>query len=112
MADGRYLLPLIIHSDSLTRLDVHVDIEFDRQQSALPGGVEEIALPYGFDGTAQAEDALVKVTLPVGAEVTAASVQVLGAFDESRIVFGPTGPLAPLTCCCPASAGRPCSTST
>ncbi len=97
VVDGRYQLPLILHSDSLTRMSVSVDIEYVRQQSALPGGVNEIALPYGFDGTAQANSAQVQATMPVGAEVTAASVQVLGAFDESRIVFGPTGPLTPVT---------------
>jgi hypothetical protein len=103
--DGRYQLPLIIHSDSLTRLNVAVDIEFVQQQSALPAGVNEVALPYGFDSTAQAESALVQVTLPVGAEVTAASVQVIGAFDDSRIVFGPTGPLTPVAAV-PITGGR------
>jgi hypothetical protein len=94
--NGRYHLPLIIHSDNLTRLSVGVDIEYTRQQSALPVGVNEVALPYGFDSVAQADSALMQVTLPVGAEVTAATVRVLGAFDGSRIAFGPIGPLSPV----------------
>lgn len=93
--NGQYELPLIIHSDSLTRLDVTVDIEYVRQESALPAAVGEITLPYGHDSTAQAEEML-QVALPVGAEVTEASVQVLGSFEDSRIVFGPTGPLTPV----------------
>jgi len=96
VSNGRYQLPLVIHSDSLARLSVLVDIEYRRQQSALPAGLDEVSLPYGYDSTAQADSALVQVTMPVGAEVTEASVQVLGAFDESRIVYGPTGPLDPV----------------
>ncbi len=97
VSNGRYQLPLIIHSDSLTRLSVTVNIAYTRQQSALPAGVNEVALPYGFDSTAQSGGALMQVTLPVGAEVTAASAQVVGAFAGSRIVFGPVGPLTPVT---------------
>jgi hypothetical protein len=111
VSNGRYQIPLIIHSDSLTRLNVAVDIEYTRQQSALPAGVNEVALPYGFDsvaqgdGTTQTDSALMQVTMPVGAEVTAASVRVLGAFDDSRIASGPVGPLAPVAVV-PISGGR------
>ncbi len=97
ISNGRYLLPLIIHSDSLTRLSVTVNIAYTRQQSALPAGVNEVTLPYGFDSTAQNASTLMQVMLPVGAEVTAASAQVVGAFAESRIVSGPVGPLTPVT---------------
>ena len=95
VVDGNYVLPLVVHSDALTRLNVVVDIEFINQVSALPTDVSEAALPFTHDSTAQIDSQLLQVSLPVGAQVLPGetSVRVLGAFDESRVLVGPTGPV-------------------
>ncbi|VAW30252.1 hypothetical protein MNBD_CHLOROFLEXI01-3940 [hydrothermal vent metagenome] len=97
--NGDYLIPLVVHSDALTRLDVTVDIEFVRQTSALPGDVGEVSLPFTHDGVAQTDGGLLQVALPAGAQVIPGetSVRVLGSFDESRVLFGPTGPVELIT---------------
>ncbi len=93
--DGYYLAPLVLHSDALTRLDLTVNIEYVRQVSALPTGVDEATLPFTHDSTAQTDTHLLQVALPAGAKVLPGEtgVHVLGSFDESRILVGPTGPI-------------------
>ena len=95
--NGYYEIPLVLHSDMLTRLDVAVEIEYTSQESALPPGIDEVNLPYGHDGVAQVENELIQVALPLGAVVTDAAVQVSGSFEESRVVYGPTGPITDVT---------------
>lgn len=95
--DGYYEIPLVIHSDALTRLNISVEAEFTVEQSALPPGVDDVALPYGHATTANTESAMIQVALPVGAQVTDAAVSVLGSFESSRIAVGPVGPVTPLT---------------
>ena len=69
--NGDYVVPLVIHSDALARLNVSVDIEFVTQVSALPEGVAEASLPFNHDGAAQIESQLLQVSLPVGRKRTA-----------------------------------------
>jgi len=92
---GFYEIPLVVHSDTLARLDLAVAIEYVVQQSALPAGVGEVALPYGHDTVPQDGCAALQVALPPGAQVTSAAVRVLGSFESSRVAVGPTGPVAP-----------------
>ena len=94
---GFYEIPLVLHSDTLARLDLAVAIEYVVQQSALPAGVGEVALPYGHDTVPQDGCAALQVALPPGAQVTSAAVRVLGSFESSRVAVGPTGPVAPTT---------------
>lgn len=96
LVDGVYHIPLLIHSDTLARLSMEVEITYSVQQPALPAGLNEVALDYGYNATPQAGQEWLQVVIPAGAEVTAASVSVNGAFDDSRIVAGPKGPVAPL----------------
>ncbi|MCB0140748.1 MAG: hypothetical protein KDE50_12645, partial [Caldilineaceae bacterium] len=99
--NGFYLLPLTFHSDLLARLDVDVEIEYMAQQSLLPNGLSETKLQFDYNTTADAQspNTNIEVTLPVGARVLAdgTSGRVLGSFDDSRIVYGPTGVLAAQT---------------
>lgn len=94
---GFYEIPLVLHSDTLARLDLAVAIEYVVQQSALPAGVGEVALPYGHDTVPQDGCAALQVALPPGAQVTSAAVRVLGSFESSRVAVGPTGPVMPTT---------------
>ncbi|MCB0090557.1 MAG: hypothetical protein KDE54_21790, partial [Caldilineaceae bacterium] len=101
MENGFYLLPLTLHSDLLARLDVDVEIEYMAQQSLLPNGLSETKLQFDYSTTADAQspNTNIEVTLPVGARVLADGTngRVLGSFDDSRIVYGPTGVLAAQT---------------
>ncbi|MEZ4706884.1 MAG: choice-of-anchor R domain-containing protein [Caldilineaceae bacterium] len=96
--NGFYLLPLTIHSDLLARLDVDVEIEYMAQQSLLPNGLSETKLQFDYSTTADAQspNTTIEVTLPVGARALADGTngRVLGSFDDSRIVYGPTGVIA------------------
>ncbi|MEZ4664695.1 MAG: choice-of-anchor R domain-containing protein [Caldilineaceae bacterium] len=96
--NGFYVLPLTIHSDLLARLDVEVAIEYMAQQSLLPNGLSETKLQFDYSTTADAQspNTTIEVTLPVGARVLADGTngRVLGSFDDSRIVYGPTGVIA------------------
>ncbi|GAB4373079.1 MAG: hypothetical protein Kow0042_16780 [Calditrichia bacterium] len=91
--NGVYLVPLTLHSDLIARLDVHIEIEYNRKVELLPEGIPEVQLPFDFASLPKQEEGLLKVSLPPGARVipglTTARVQ--GAFQESRVAFGPTG---------------------
>jgi DNA-binding beta-propeller fold protein YncE len=95
--DGFYVIPLVVHSDSIACLSVTVEIEYLNQQSALPPGVAETKLTFDYGSLPKAEANLLEITLPVGARVIpgATTAQVTGAFAESRVVFGPTGEVTP-----------------
>ena len=95
VVNGFYQIPLVVHSDALARLSLAVAIEYVVQESALPPGVDEVALPYGHDTVPQDGCQALEVALPAGAQVTRAAVRVLGSFESSRVAVGPTGPLTP-----------------
>ena len=105
LVDGYFQVPLVIHSDTIARLDATVAIEYQQVQSGLPADVGEVTLKYAVDSTPQVDSELIQLALPAGAEVTSASVQVQGAFDDSRILVGPTGQLTP-SAPVPITAGR------
>ncbi len=68
---GYYEIPLTLHSDSLCRLDVTVEIEFVQKQAALPGGLSEAALTFDYSTLSTGVEGLVTVRLPVGRARTA-----------------------------------------
>ncbi len=91
--DGYYEIPLTIHSDSLCRLDLTVEIDFVQSQAALPGGLNEAALSFDYSTLSTSPPGLVTVRLPAGARVLPGQTgaRVRGSFADSRIVCGPTG---------------------
>ena len=93
VVNGVYFVPIVVHSDAIARLDITLDIEFVRQLDVLPAGLSEVTMPFDFGSLPQQKEGLLNVTLPVGAKVIpkATTAKVIGAFDESRIVHGPTG---------------------
>lgn len=96
--NGFYVLPLTIHSDLVARLDVDLEVAYVAQQSLLPNGLNETKLAFDYSTTADAQspNTHIEVTLPVGARVLpdGTNGRVLGSFDDSRIVYGPTGVIA------------------
>ena len=95
--DGYYEIPVTLHSDSLCRLDVDVEIEFVQTQAALPDGITEAALAFDHSTLPQGEGGVISVRLPAGARVLPGqtTARVRGSFANSRVVYGPTGKFDP-----------------
>jgi DNA-binding beta-propeller fold protein YncE len=92
--DGVWLLPFVLHSDALGRLAVELEIEYLRRVSVLPGGVQDAALSFDHGGLPKSGGAL-GVSLPGDARVAGGSGRVSGAFESTRVAFGPTGAVTP-----------------
>jgi DNA-binding beta-propeller fold protein YncE len=80
----------VIHSDTLARLKIQIDVEFVNQVSILPEGLSEAVLPFDFSTLPNTAPGILSTNLPAGAKILPGltSVQVLGAFDDTRIVPG------------------------
>jgi hypothetical protein len=91
--NGVYIVPVVVHSDIIARVDIIFDIEYVRQSEVLPAGLSEVVLPFDYGGEPKQEKGLLEVSLPVGAKVIPkdTTVKVIGAFEESRIAYGPYG---------------------
>jgi DNA-binding beta-propeller fold protein YncE len=94
--NGYYDLPLVVHSDTIACLDLEVEIEFVKEQTVLPEGVGETTLSFTHNGLPEAEADLLQIEVPAGARINAEKTTALvtGAFQPSRVVFGPTGAVA------------------
>ena len=91
--NGFYRLPFTLHSDTLTRLSVTVEIEYLFETALLPAGLNEVSLPFDYDSFANIDEGVLQVALPPNAQVVPrdTTASVIGAFDDSRIVYGPLG---------------------
>lgn len=96
--NGFYDLPLIIHSDTIARLQVDLEIEFLAQQDPLPNGLQEVVLPFDLSTLPQSTAATLNVAVPPNTRVVPerTTARVRGAFAESRIAYGPTGNVKPV----------------
>src|SRR5215213_878670 len=90
--NGFYDLPLTIHSDSIARLQVELDVEFLLEQNPLPGGLPEVVRPFDFSTLAQSPAATLNVAVPPNTRVVPGqtTARVRGTFAESRIAFPAT----------------------
>jgi len=52
--NGFYTVPLVLHSDAVTRLSAELDVEYLVEQSTGPIGVNEVALAFDVGGRAKA----------------------------------------------------------
>jgi len=96
--NGYYLVPFVVHSDTLARLSVALDIAYLNTVIATPNGLPETTLPFDVGTVANAPQQL-SATLPADARVVpgATTARVSGSFAETRIVEGygaPTGEVA------------------
>ncbi len=89
--NGTYLVPLVVHSDSLARLRLELDVEFLVERSALPEGLSEVALSYAFGEEPIAAADSLQLSLPPGARVRQVAGRVTGSFDETRIAWQTAG---------------------
>jgi DNA-binding beta-propeller fold protein YncE/predicted flap endonuclease-1-like 5' DNA nuclease len=95
--NGFYDLLLVIHSDSIARLKIELEIDVLTQQDVLPPGLKEVVLPFDFSTLPQSSAAVLQVSVPPNTRVVpgASSARVKGTFAETRIAYGPTGAVIP-----------------
>lgn len=94
--NGHAVVPFTLHSDTLARLEIEIELDYLRQQSLLPAGTREVALPFSYEPLPRAAPGLLAAALPAGAQAVggATTLAVRGTFDAGRIVLGPTEPVA------------------
>ncbi len=90
-ANGVAAVPLVVHSDTLCRLEVRVDVEYDRRLSLLPSGLPEATLSFDYSALPKTPSPL-RARLPAGATVSpsGSAGTVTGAFEATRIAFEAT----------------------
>lgn len=111
VVDGFYRIPVVVHSDSVGRLDVRVELEFVEEVNALDNDLKQAVMSFDHGSAARSGSGSMSVRLPAGARVVPGSTtaRVRGAFQASRIVYGPTGGLKP-TADAEVSEGRALAT--
>lgn len=92
--NGFYDLAIVVHSDSIARLKIDLDIEFVEQQAVLPAAVPEVAMPFDVSSVPKSPSSELQVVVPANSRVVTSqtSARVRGSFVETRVAFGPTGP--------------------
>lgn len=95
---GYYVVPMVLHSDTIARLKVELDIEYLSQVNALPAVVSEAVLPFDFSTVAKAGPNLLTVDLPRNARAVSGqtTTRVIGTFKETRIALGSVGAVKPV----------------
>jgi hypothetical protein len=88
--DGAVEIALLLHSDTPARIDAAVEIEVEELLKPLGPDLPEATLPYAYNGTPEADAALLQVSVPLGSRIKAAGTRasIVGRFDNSRIVHG------------------------
>jgi YVTN family beta-propeller protein len=96
--NGFYQIPLSVHSDTIARLVVELEVEYLVEASLMPAGLDEVQLPYDFGSLPKAQENVLQLAVPQNMRVAPNGVtaQVRGAFEDSRIVYGPTGEVTPV----------------
>ena len=92
--NGFYDLAIVVHSDSIARLRIDLEIDFLEQQEVLPAAVPEVAMPFDVSTVAKSPSSELSVAVPPNSRIVASqtSARVRGSFVETRVAFGPTGP--------------------
>lgn len=95
--NGYFNVPLILHSDTIARLQLTMEIEYQSEASVMPLGLDEVQLPYDFGSLPKAQENVLQLAVPPNMRVAPSGVtaRVRGAFEETRIVYGPTGAVMP-----------------
>jgi DNA-binding beta-propeller fold protein YncE len=94
---GHHVLRLAVHSDTIARLDVSIDLDVGLAVSATPARVGRVTLPYGFSGRPEVEGSPLSITVPPGMVAVAGATtgRVRGAFEATRVVHGPVATTEP-----------------
>lgn len=91
--NGFYDLPITVHSDSIARLKIDLEVEVLAQQEVLPAAVPEVVLPFDVSTLSKSSGAELSIEVPLNSRVVPGqtSARVRGAFAETRVAVGPTG---------------------
>ena len=89
--NGAYVVPFAVHSDTIARLDLTLDLDFTVAVEAMPAGLRSVNLPYAYDGAPVSTQSALTVALPPGmvAVPGATAGRAQGAFESTRVVHGP-----------------------
>ncbi|WP_407343257.1 helix-hairpin-helix domain-containing protein [Pengzhenrongella phosphoraccumulans] len=89
--NGCHVVPFLLHSATISRLDLALEIDYTIAVSGSPDGVRTVAAPYRYDGTPVAGQGTLSVTVPPGlvAVVGGTAGRVQGSFAQTRVVYGP-----------------------
>ncbi|MEM9549868.1 MAG: hypothetical protein AAGA05_01765 [Pseudomonadota bacterium] len=90
VAGGFALLPLHLKTDTTARLAIEVIMDVQEHASGLPAGLRESTLDYAHDGTPEAGDDILQISVPPGMEVdpTGTRIEIDGTFEGSEISLG------------------------
>ena len=88
--EGFYQVPISLHSDRLTRLDLDINIKLINRQSALPSQLSDVQSSYTYNVTSDAGNSRLTASIPVGARIVseATDARIEGSFSNSKVVFG------------------------
>ena len=91
--NGFYQIPFVIHSDTLARLDVELNIDYVIEQAVLPPHLPEINLSYDFSTLPSVDEGLTTIRLPRDAMPVSGrtGAQIQGQFQATRVAQGPIG---------------------
>ncbi len=91
--NGFYQIRFVIHSDTLARLDVELNIDYVMEQAVLPPHLPEINLSYDFSTLPSVDEALTTIRLPRAAVPVSGrtGAQIQGQFQPTRVARGPIG---------------------
>jgi DNA-binding beta-propeller fold protein YncE len=97
VANGFYDLSLIVHSDSIARLKIELEIDILAQQDVLSSAVPEVVLSFDASTLSKSTASELTIEVPVNSRAVAdqTTLRVRGAFDETRVAYGPTGADSP-----------------
>ncbi|NDJ19013.1 choice-of-anchor R domain-containing protein [Myxacorys almedinensis] len=91
--NGFYVIPFVVHSDTIARLNINLQIDYILEQRVLPDYLPEVTIPYDFSTLPGIDEALTTVTLPRNAVAIAGKTQaqIRGEFQSTRIALGQVG---------------------
>lgn len=96
VVNGYYSIPLVVHSDTLGRLAVILDVTWLGTAPLIPDGLREVVLPYDASSLTTTTASAMQAAVPAGAEILSpqTAIQLRGAFQNARVAYGPTGETA------------------
>ena len=90
--NGFYTIPIVIHSDTIARLDVRLMVDYVIEQPVLPPHLSEVTIPFDYSTLPGVAQNLLKVDLPRNAQgIVETGGDVLGTFEASRVISGEIG---------------------
>jgi hypothetical protein len=94
VVNGYCQIPVIVHSDTLGRIALTIDVQYLGSAALMPAGLREVVLPFDHASVTTTAPTALQAMVPAGAVVQApqTALAVRGGFEASRVAYGPTGP--------------------